>query len=116
MIRSVAVYAGETQAGNGLGRDIVRDMRHNPVPYLLVGIGVAGLVWAISSFSRSRTASRLPQFSEGDFVPPPSPRATAAHPAAPAVTAAEASAATRPVSAVAPVGAREVSPVTSAEP
>jgi hypothetical protein len=115
--RNVAVYARDTQAGNGLGRDIVRDMRRNPIPYLLVGFGVAGLVWAISSFSRSRTASRLPEFSEADFVPPPSPRAAAMHPAAPAVAAASTTpvVATRPVSPATPAPAREISPVTSSE-
>jgi len=116
--RNVAVYARDTQAGDGLGRDTVRDMRRNPIPYLLVGIGVAGLVWAISSFSRSRTAKRLPEFSEADFAPPPSPRATAAHPvatAAPAVTASPTSAATRQVSPATASPAREISPATSAE-
>ncbi len=49
------------RAGGDLGRDVVRDMRHNPVPYLLVGIGIAGLVWAVSSFSRRRTRARLPR-------------------------------------------------------
>jgi len=116
--RNVAVYARDTQAGDGLGRDTVRDMRRNPIPYLLAGIGVAGLVWAMSSFSRSRTASRLPTFSEADFAPPPSPRAAAAHPVAttaPAVSASPTSAATRLVSPATAAPAREISPVTSAE-
>jgi hypothetical protein len=116
--RNVAVYARDTQAGDGLGRDTVRDMRRNPIPYLLVGIGVAGLVWAISSFSRSRTASRLPEFSEADFAPRPSPRAAAAHPsatAAPAVATSPTLAATRPVSPATAAPAREISRVTSAE-
>lgn len=117
MVRNVAAYARDTQAANGLGRDLVRDMRHNPIPYLLVGIGVAGLVWAMSSLSRARTRSRLPEFGEADFVPPPSPRAAAAPVAAPAVTAAPAtpSTATRPVSPATPAGIREISPVTSGE-
>ena len=115
--RNVAVYARDTQAGDGLGRDTVRDMRRNPIPYLLVGIGVAGLVWAISSFSRSRTASRLPRFSEADFAPPPSPRAAMppVAPATPAVTASPTSAAIRQVSPATAAPAREISPVTSAE-
>ena len=116
--RNVAVYARDTQAGDGLGRDTVRDMRRNPIPYLLAGIGVAGLVWAISSFSRSRTASRLPTFSEADFAPPPSPRAVVppVAPATPAVAAsASPTAAIRPVSPAAAPPAREISPVTSAE-
>ncbi len=117
MARNVAVYARETQVGSGLGRDVVRDMRRNPIPYLLVGIGLAGLVWAISSFSRSRVASRLPEFSEADFAPPSSSRAAAASPVAPAVTAASttSTAATRPVSQATPAAAREISPVTSAQ-
>jgi hypothetical protein len=117
MVRNVAVYARDTQAGSGLGRDIVRDMRHSPIPYLLVGIGIAGLTWAITSFSRSRMRSRLPEFSEADFVPPPSPRAAAMHPAAPAVAAASTTpaGATRPVSPATPAAVREISPVTSAE-
>ncbi len=53
LVRSVGVYARDREAGGDLGRDIVRDMRHKPVPYLLVGIGIAGLVWAVSSFSRA---------------------------------------------------------------
>jgi len=118
--RNVAVYARDTQGGSGLGRDIVRDMRRNPIPYLLAGIGIAGLVWVITSFSRSRTASRLPEFSEADFAPPPAPRAAATSPvasAAPAVTAASATApaATRPMSSATPATTREISPVTSAE-
>jgi hypothetical protein len=117
MARNVAVYARETQVGSGLGRDVVRDMRRNPIPYLLVGIGLAGLVWAISSFSRSRIASRLPEFSEADYAPPSSSRAAAASPVAPAVTAASttSTAATRPVSPATSVAAREISPVTSAQ-
>jgi hypothetical protein len=118
--RNIALYARETQVGDGMGRDSVRDMRRNPIPYLLVGIGIAGLVWAISSISRSRTRGRLPEFSEADFVPPPSPRATpapAVAPATPAATAASAipTAATRPVSPATPAAAREISPVTSEE-
>ena len=121
MARNVAVYARDTQMGSGLGRDIVRDMRRNPIPYLLVGIGVAGLVWAITSFSRSRTASRLPEFSEADFTPP-APRAAATAPVAPtapavtvAAATATATAASRPVSPATSAPAREISPVTSAE-
>lgn len=132
---TVTAYGRDAQAGSGLGRDIVRDMRRNPIPYLLVGIGIAGLTWAISSFSRTRTRARLPEFTEADFVPPPSPRAPAAHPVAPAgpgVTAASApptathptaatqpasasTGATRPVSTAAPADTREISPVTSAQ-
>jgi hypothetical protein len=116
MVRNVAVYARDTQAGDGLGRDIVRDMRRNPIPYLLAGIGIAGLVWAITSFSRSRTARILPEFSETDFAPP-APRAAASPvaPAAPAVTPASATAVARPVAPATPAIAREISPVTSAE-
>jgi len=117
MVRNVAVYARDRQTGSNMSRDIVRDVRHNPIPYLLVGIGIAGLAWAMTSFSRSRTRSRLPEFSEADFVPPPSPRATAAAPATAAVVTAASSApstATRPVSP-APAPEREISPVTSAE-
>jgi hypothetical protein len=120
MARSVAVYTRDRQVGDGMGRDIVRDMRHNPIPYLLVGFGVAGVLWAMSSISRSRTRGRLPEFSEADFVPPPSPRATTAAAVAPATPAVAAStiptAAKRPVSSAAPAPARESSPVTSAEP
>jgi hypothetical protein len=121
MVRNVAVYARDRQVGNSMGRDVVRDMRHNPIPYLLVGLGIAGLAWAMTSFSRSQTRSRLPEFSEADFVPPPSPRAAAAPPAtaaAPAVVttaSATASPATRPVSPTTPAPAREISPVNSAE-
>jgi hypothetical protein len=118
MARNIAAYARDTQVGSGLGRDIVRDMRRNPIPYLLAGIGVAGLVWAITSFSRSRTASRLPEFSEADFAPPPAaPRSGATSPVAPAVTAssAAATAATRPVSPATPANVREISPVTSVD-
>ena len=74
MVRSVGVYARDREAGGDLGRDVIRDMRHTPVPYLLIGIGIAGLVWAVSSVSRGRTRARLPEFSEADFVPPASPR------------------------------------------
>ena len=120
MARNVAVYARDTQAGSGLGRDVVRDLRRNPIPYLLTGIGIAGLVWAITSFSRSRTAKRLPEFSEADFAPPPASRTGAVSsvvPAAPAVAAASATttAATRPISPTTPATTREISPVTSAE-
>jgi hypothetical protein len=117
MARNVAVYARETQAGSGLGRDVVRDMRRNPIPYLLVGIGLAGLVWAVSSFSRSRMATRLPEFSEADFAPPSSSRAGTTSPIAPVVTASSttSTAATRPVSPATPAAAREISPVTSAQ-
>ena len=118
MARSVAVYARDRRVGSSMGHEIVRDMRLNPIPYLLVGFGVAGLVWAMSSISRSRTRGRLPEFSQADFVPPPSPRATAAPAVGPGtspVTAASTipRAANRPVS---PAPAREISPVTSAEP
>lgn len=132
---TVTAYGRDAQAGSGLGRDIVRDMRRNPIPYLLVGIGIAGLTWAISSFSRTRTRARLPEFTEADFVPPSSPRAAAAHPVAPAgsaVTAAPATSIatyptattqpdaepigeTRPVSTAASAGTRDISPVTSVQ-
>ncbi len=112
LVRSVGVYARDREAGGDLGRDVVRDMRHNPVPYLLVGIGIAGLVWAVSSVSRGRTRARLPEFSEADFVPPPSPRAAGT----PAVRAAATStAATPPVSPAGVEPVREISPVTSGE-
>lgn len=116
----VAAYGRDARSGPGVGREIVRDMRHNPIPYLLVGIGAAGLAWAVASFSRSRIRGRLPQFREADFVPPPPPRAAPARPAAPAappVTAASATpaAATRPVSPAIPADKREISPVTSTE-
>lgn len=121
---TVVAYGHDAQGGSDLGRDIVRDMRRNPIPYLLVGIGIAGLAWAISSFSRTRTRNRLPQFSEADFVPPP--RAAAVRPVAPAVTAAATptaaapaavppTPATRPVSTAAPAGTGEMSPVAPAE-
>lgn len=117
MVRNVALYARDRQTGSDTGRDVVRDMRHNPIPYLLVGIGVAGLVWAISSFSRTRARARLPEFSEADFAPPPSSRAAAAHPVAPVVTTASTAptAATRPIAPAVSAPAREISPVTSAE-
>ena len=112
MVRSVGAHAREKRAGGDLGRDVVRDMRRNPIPYLLVGMGIAGLVWAVSSFSRTRTRARLPQFSEADFVPPPSPRAAET----PAIrTSAIATAATPPVSPASAVPAREISPVASGE-
>jgi hypothetical protein len=131
---TVVAYGRDAQTGSGLGRDIVRDMRRNPIPYLLVGIGLAGLSWAISSFSRARTRARLPEFTEADFVPPPLPRVAATHPVAPAAptvtapTVAPAAAtpsaihpasttplgAARPVSTAAPAGTREISPVTPA--
>jgi hypothetical protein len=113
----VVVYGREAQTGRGLGRDIVRDMRRNPIPYLLLGIGVAGLVWAITSFSRTRTARRLPEFSEADFAPPASPRAAAVPPVAPsvAVGSAASTAASRPGSSPVSAPEREVSPVTSEE-
>jgi hypothetical protein len=113
----VAAYGREAQAEGELGRDIVRDMRRNPIPYLLVGIGIAGIVWAMTSFSRSRIRARLPEFSEADFAPP---RAAAAHPVAPAgptvtATSAPPTPATRPVSPATPAGTREISPATSPE-
>jgi hypothetical protein len=111
IVRNVAVHARDTQAGGDLGRDIVRDMRYNPIPYLLLGIGIAGLVWAVTSLSRTRTRPRLPEFNEADFAPPASPQAAAT----PTVAAASAaSPATRSVSSPAATPAREISPVTSA--
>ena len=131
---TVVAYGRDTQAGSGLGRDIVRDMRRNPIPYLLVGIGIAGLAWVVSSFSRSRMRARLPEFTEADFAPSSTTRAAAVRPVAPAgpaVTAAAPSAAapktaatpvgptpvnaTRPVSSATPAGTREISPVTPVE-
>jgi len=126
---TVTAYGRPTETGNGLGRDIVREMRRNPIPYLLVGIGIAGLAWAISSFSRTRTRARLPQFSEADFAPPSPPRAAVMRPVAPAgptVTAAATvvpapavspmavppTAVPRPVSPATPADTREISPVT----
>lgn len=112
MVRSVGVYARQQRAGDDLGRDVVRDMRKNPIPYLLVGMGIAGLVWAVSSFTRTRTRARLPEFSDADFIPPPSPRAVGT----PAVTAsATSTAAIPPVSPASAQPAREISPVTSGE-
>ena len=112
MVRSVGAHAREQRAGGDLGRDIVRDMRRSPIPYLLVGIGIAGLVWAVSSFSRTRTRARLPEFSEADFVPPPSPRAVGT----PAVrTSATSTAAARSTAPASTVPAREISPVISGE-
>ena len=111
MVRSVGVYAREQRAGNDLGRDVVRDMRKNPIPYLLVGMGIAGLVWAVSSFTRTRTRARLPEFSDADFIPPPSPRAVGT----PAVAASATTAAIPPVSPASAQPAREISPVTSGE-
>jgi len=81
---TVVAYGRDAQAGSGLGRDIVRDMRRNPIPYLLVGIGIAGLTWAMSSFSRSRTRARLPEFSEAEFAPPSRPQTAPVRPVAPA--------------------------------
>jgi hypothetical protein len=111
MVRSVGVQARSPHASGDVGRDVVRDMRHNPIPYLLVGIGIAGLVWAISSVSRIRTQARLPEFSEADFVPPPSPRAAGTPPGGPAgpltATASPLSASDAPM--------REISPADAAE-
>jgi hypothetical protein len=103
----VVVYGREAQAGGELGRDIVRDIRRNPIPYLLIGLGLAGLAWAVTSFSRARARARLPEFSDADFAPPPRPAATVmAAPVPP-------TAATRPGSPT-PSPIREISPVTSA--
>jgi hypothetical protein len=107
MVRSVGVYARGTRAGGDVGRDIIRDMRHNAVPYLLVGIGIAGLVWAVSSFSRTRTRARLPEFSEADFVPPPAPRAAGTPPVRASATS---TAAASPISPANAVPARGISP------
>src|SRR3954451_21715631 len=82
----VVAYGRDAQAGSELGRDIVREMRRNPIPYLLVGIGAAGLAWVVSSFSRSRTRARLPEFSEADFAPPSPPPAASVRPVAPVAT------------------------------
>ncbi|MGE0260212.1 MAG: hypothetical protein AB7H71_00485 [Alphaproteobacteria bacterium] len=112
MVRSVGVYAREQRVGDDLGRDVVRDMRKNPIPYLLVGMGIAGLVWAVSSFTRTRTRARLPEFSEADFIPPPALRAVGT----PAVTSSPTpTAAIPPVSPASAQPAREISPVTSGE-
>jgi hypothetical protein len=111
MVRSIAAHAHETQAGSGLGHEVVRDMRHNPIPYLLMGMGIAGIAWAMMSLSRSRTRARLPEFSDADFVAPPSRRVApdvvrTAAPVPPAATTPAASpAGTAP--------AREISPATS---
>lgn len=114
---TVVTYGGDAQAVSGLGRDIVREMRRNPIPYLLVGIGVAGLAWVVSSFSRSRTRARLPEFSEADFAPPSPPRAASVRPVAPAAapTAVAPIGTTRPPTSLTPAGTREISPVTPAE-
>jgi hypothetical protein len=131
---TVVAYGGDAQATSGLGRDIVREMRRNPIPYLLVGIGIAGLAWAISSFSGSRTRARLPEFREADFAPPSPPRAASVRPVAPAAPAVGTAAApaaashtsapsaavtpigaTRPPTPATPAGTREISPVTPAE-
>lgn len=133
---TVVAYGGDAQAASGLGRDIVREMRRNPIPYLLVGMGIAGLSWAISSFSRTKTRARLPEFSDADFAPPSPPRAASVRPVAPVGPAATATAAptvapppavpqtaatsiratpigtTRPVSPATQVGTREISSVT----
>jgi len=114
---TVIAYGGDAQSASGLGRDIVREMRRNPIPYLLVGIGVAGLAWVVSSFSRSRTRARLPEFSEADFAPPSPPRAASVRPVAPAAapTAVAPMGTTRPPTSLTPAGTREISPVTPAE-
>lgn len=112
MVRNVASHAHDTRAGGDLGRDIVRDMRYNPIPYLLAGIGIAGLIWAVTSLSRRRTRARLPEFSEADFAPPASPRPAAT---TPMTAAAAASATPRPASPAAAAPARDISPATSAQ-
>jgi len=125
----VVAYARDSQIGSDLGRDIVRDMRRNPIPYLLVGIGIAGLAWVVSSFSRSRTRARLPEFNEADFAPPSRPQTASVRPVAPAgspvsaaakptvvaQTSAPPTAATRPFSPASSAGTREISPVTPAQ-
>jgi hypothetical protein len=112
MVRSIAAHAQDTQAGSGLGHEIVRDMRHNPIPYLLMGMGIAGLAWTMTSLSRSRTRARLPEFSDADFEPPPSPRVAAAVVRATPVTSTSTS--TTPAASPASTApAREISPVTS---
>lgn len=117
VMRNVVAQARDMPASRGLGRDIVRNVRHNPIPYLLFGIGITGLVWAMTSFSRTRTASRLPEFSEADFAPPRSPRAPAASPVGPAVSTASAipPAASRQGPRPAAAPEREVDPAGSAE-
>ena len=118
---TVVAYGGDAQTVSGLGRDIVREMRRNPIPYLLVGIGVAGLAWVVSSFSRSRIHARLPEFSEADFAPPSPPRAASVRPVAPAAAPTATTpmgttmSTTRPPTSLTPAGTREISPVTPAE-
>ena len=80
MAREIAQHARENGIGDGAGREIVREMRRNPIPYLLIAIGLAGLTWAVASASSARTRGRLPEFKESDFAPPPR---TAAEPVAP---------------------------------
>lgn len=88
LTRDVAEYARGTPTD--LGRTMVREMRHDPIPYLLIGIGAAGIAWALASASRTRHQKRLPEFRGADFAPPAAARASAepvvpARPAAPAL-------------------------------
>lgn len=70
MAREIAQQARENRTGDGIGREVVRDMRRNPIPYLLIGIGLAGLAWAVASASTARIRRRLPEFRDSDFAPP----------------------------------------------
>ena len=84
MAQEAAAYAREMPAD--VGRHLVREIRRDPVPYLLIGFGIAGMAWAIASASRDRARRRLPEFRESDFAP-----------AAPADTPSDAVATPRPV-------------------
>jgi hypothetical protein len=99
LARDLAASAREAPT-SGFGTAAVREMRRNPIPYLLIGVGIAGVAWAIASASQSRSERRLPKFQEADFAPPPA----ATTRAGPAMPVRPASPATQP--------AREISPVS----
>ena len=71
--RNIAVYARDTQAGDGLGRDVVRDMQRNPIPYLLVRLRRRGTRLGHIELLAIRTASRLPSSARPTSLHRPRP-------------------------------------------
>ena len=72
MVRDIADFARETPPE--AGRAVVREIRHNPIPYLLIAIGVAGAAWAVAS--RNRVQGRplpVPADVRASAFAPPAP-------------------------------------------
>src|SRR3954468_7524863 len=56
-VSAAVAYTRKTQPAL---RDAACAMKQDPIPYLMIGVGTAGTVWAATSFWRLRSHERVP--------------------------------------------------------